>query len=206
VTAIAQSIQKNGFYGAVIVQKSTGHILAGNHRVQAAASIGITEVPVLYVDVDDDQAMRILLADNRTNDIAGYDDQALLDLLQAVPELEGTAFTGDDIDDLVHQLDQVPETPAEDFQGSFAENEEEYKSWSDPIENSTVMKEVVLLLPQAEHPDFVAVIKALEPLHGTSGVVGTVRAVVEDAYKTALAAEKIKPAKTRVTAAADAGE
>jgi SAM-dependent methyltransferase len=36
IGAIYESIGANGFYGAIVAQKSTGRILAGNHRYQAA--------------------------------------------------------------------------------------------------------------------------------------------------------------------------
>src|SRR5438874_12420683 len=38
--AICQSIEHNGWFGACLVQQSTGFILAGNHRHQAAAHSG----------------------------------------------------------------------------------------------------------------------------------------------------------------------
>lgn len=37
IGAIHDSITANGFYGQVVAQKSTGFILAGNHRWRAAA-------------------------------------------------------------------------------------------------------------------------------------------------------------------------
>lgn len=40
VGAIYQSIEANGFYGAIVAQRSTGYILAGNHRYKAAAEAG----------------------------------------------------------------------------------------------------------------------------------------------------------------------
>ena len=108
IGAIRQSIDANGFYGAVIAQKSTGFILAGNHRWKAAQQAGATEVPVTWVDVDDDHALRILLADNRTNDLATYDDGALADLLKqlhdATGTLAGTGYDGDDLDQLLAGL------------------------------------------------------------------------------------------------------
>ena len=110
--AIHQSIDANGFYGAVVAQKSTGYSLAGNHRWKAAQQAGATEVPVTWVDVDDDHALRILLADNRTNDLATYDDHALADLLKSLHEstgtLTGTGYDGDDLDDLLGAL-QAPD-------------------------------------------------------------------------------------------------
>src|SRR5947208_2224530 len=63
--ALRQSIDTNGFYGFIVVQQSTGKILAGNHRYQLAKEKGATEIPVSFVDVDDQTAVRILLADNR---------------------------------------------------------------------------------------------------------------------------------------------
>ena len=113
IGAIRTSIDNNGFYGTIIAQKKTGHILAGNHRWQAARQAGATELPVTWVDVDDDHALRILLADNRTNDLATYDDHALADLLKSLHEstgtLAGTGYDGDDLDDLVALLDGPPD-------------------------------------------------------------------------------------------------
>jgi ParB-like chromosome segregation protein Spo0J len=34
LAVIAESIAQNGFYGAVVAQRSTGYILAGNHRTK----------------------------------------------------------------------------------------------------------------------------------------------------------------------------
>lgn len=97
VDAIAESITVNGFYGALIVQKSSGHIVAGNHRWKAAVQLGMSHVPAIMVDVDDEEAVRILLADNRTSDMGAYDDSALASLLSSLPSLDGTGYTPDDL-------------------------------------------------------------------------------------------------------------
>ena len=105
IGAIHESINNNGFYGSVLAQQSTGYILAGNHRWQAMLQAGATEIPVTWIDVDDDHALRILLADNRTNDLATYNDDTLSNLLEELVQttgtLAGTAFDGDDLDDLL---------------------------------------------------------------------------------------------------------
>lgn len=106
VGAIYESIKANGFYGALVVQQSTGYILAGNHRYLAARELGMTELPAHILDVDDATALRILLVDNRTNDLASYDDSALVDLLQSLhPNLEGTGYDGSDLDQLIADLE-----------------------------------------------------------------------------------------------------
>ena len=35
VESIRESIEHNGWYGAVLVQKSTGYIIAGNHHIKS---------------------------------------------------------------------------------------------------------------------------------------------------------------------------
>jgi DNA modification methylase len=101
VEAIGQSIDANGFFGTLVVQKSTGHVLVGNHRLRAAIAKGIEEVPVVYVDVDDEKARRILLADNRLSHLATNDDEVLAALLKELTESEdglvGTGYADDDL-------------------------------------------------------------------------------------------------------------
>jgi ParB-like chromosome segregation protein Spo0J len=110
VDAIARSIDSNGFYGTIVVQESTGRVLAGNHRLRAARSAGLDVVPVVVIDVDDDRARRILLADNRTSDLGTYDDELLRNLLAelaaTVDELQGTGYSPDDLTALLERLDR----------------------------------------------------------------------------------------------------
>ena len=123
IDAIAESIETNGFFGTIVAQRSTGHIIVGNHRYQAARQTGMKKVPVIFMDIDDDQARRIMLADNRTNDMASYDDQLLADLLQSVPALEGTGFDDDDLADLPAGLPSSPLPPTDGIGGPLADDE-----------------------------------------------------------------------------------
>lgn len=81
VGVIAASIDAHGFYGAVVVQKSTGYVLAGNHRLSAARAKGLTQIPAIYIDADETLAKRILLVDNRAAERATWDHEALAELL-----------------------------------------------------------------------------------------------------------------------------
>lgn len=135
VAAIVESIQTNGFFGTVIVQKDKNVILAGTHRWKAAKEAGMTKIPVTFVDVDEAQAKRILLADNRTSDLAGYDDNVLANLLRDIGEPVGTGFTTTDVEDLLNSL-LPPEprpsvglgTPTITFNLVF-DNEEQQQTW-----------------------------------------------------------------------------
>jgi len=97
---ILDSVTANGFYGALVAQRTTGHVLVGNARLEAACRAGLAEVPVLWVDVDDDRALRILLTDNRSSDLADYDpgrlDQLLAELEVTAGGLAGTGYVAED--------------------------------------------------------------------------------------------------------------
>lgn len=108
IGAIAQSLSAHGQYRAIVAQRSTGHILAGNHTWKAAKQLGWKNISVHWLDIDDDRAMRILLADNRANDLANYDDAALLDVLRdmatSTDSLAGTLYDADDLDALAAKV------------------------------------------------------------------------------------------------------
>lgn len=102
VDAIARSLEINGQYRPIVVNlgRHTGRpleVLAGNHTLAAARSLGWDRIAATTVDVDDHQAARIVAADNRTADLGNYDDAALLELLQELPDLDGTGYTDDDL-------------------------------------------------------------------------------------------------------------
>lgn len=104
ILEIRASIKQNGFYGACVAQKSSRYILAGNGRYLAAKNEGATEIPVIWLDIDDDRALRILLVDNRTNDLAGYDEGKLREMLAELSNgsnLLGTGYDRAFLDDLL---------------------------------------------------------------------------------------------------------
>jgi DNA modification methylase len=104
VEAIEESIGENGFFGAVLVQRSSGRILGGEHTVKAAKKSGLEKVPVIWLDVDDARALKILLAANRTRDLAKTDDDMLTTILKTVqqgPGLVGTGYTDEYLASLI---------------------------------------------------------------------------------------------------------
>lgn len=113
IGAIMQSLEAHGQFRAIVVQKSRMRVCAGNHTTQAARLLGWDAIAAHVLDVDDDQALRILLADNQTSDLATNDEQGLIDTLKALVEsemgLDGTGFDEDDLDAL--NFDFMPEEP-----------------------------------------------------------------------------------------------
>ena len=92
LAALTESLEVNGQYRPIVANRRTGDVLAGNHTWQAAKALGWTHIAVSWVNVDDETAARIVLVDNRTNDLATYDDTALAGLLESLPDLAGTGY------------------------------------------------------------------------------------------------------------------
>lgn len=95
--AIAGSIEVNGMYRPVEAQLSTGYILAGNTTYAACLDLGAELIPILWLDVDDETALRILLGDNQLARLARIDQGLLQPQLDALLATElgllGTGFT-----------------------------------------------------------------------------------------------------------------
>ena len=177
VGAITQSLQSHGQYRPIVVQKSTGHILAGNHTYLAAKSLGWEQVAATFVDCDDEQAIKILLVDNRANDLAMYDDRALADVLKdlAASEtgLDGSLFTGDDLDDLLFRLEG---TLGEAYVGgSLGELKADYEQRD--------TRTMLFPLTLAEYTDMAAKLKALREEYGEDDNSALLKRLVDAAYE-----------------------
>lgn len=97
VDKIAESIRVNGMYQAICAQRSTGYILVGNHRYAALQELGSDQVPVIWLEVGDEEARRIAIADNRIGQIARLDMGLLLEHLDELTITElGLLGTGYD--------------------------------------------------------------------------------------------------------------
>lgn len=128
VARIAESLRVRGQYRPIVVNRGTHtgramEVLAGNHTLAAARSIGWTHIDVGIVDVDADTARVIVVADNRLADLGGYDEKALADLLSDLEDLTGTGYSDADLDELLAaqevpventDRDDAPSLPAED--------------------------------------------------------------------------------------------
>jgi DNA modification methylase len=116
VEAIKKSLAVNGWYGSVVANLTTKHILAGNHRVMAAKALGWETVPVQWVDVTPEEELRILVVDNRTTRIGQDDTTKITDILAELANtpigLDGTGYGAADLDALIDELAGMTE-PAE---------------------------------------------------------------------------------------------
>lgn len=118
VESLVDSIDEVGFYGAVIVDRNTNTVLAGNHRVKAARLKGLASVPCILVDGSGTRGRKIALADNRSAQLGTFDTEVLLKELEAFDgDLFGTGYDEDALADLMefkaHPFDTVTVSLAE---------------------------------------------------------------------------------------------
>lgn len=116
VGAISESLRTLGQYRPLIVNRRNNQILKGNHTAAAASSLGWTEIAVAWVDVDEEEAARIVLVDNRTSSLGTYDTDLLASIVKKVKSLDGTGFDADDIDTMNRGGDVNPNAAKVKFQ------------------------------------------------------------------------------------------
>lgn len=113
VEKVAASIKEFGFNQPIVVDKQ-GVIIVGHGRFEAAKLLGMTDVPVIEVDLTEEQAKAYRLADNKLNESDWEMDLAISELKELSEEM--ASLTGFDLDLLIEpdeKDDEVPEVPEE---------------------------------------------------------------------------------------------
>ena len=105
LSAIAASLNKFGQRKPIVVHR--GVVLAGNGTLEAAKSLGWSEIEVAEVpaDWDDDTAKAYALADNRTAELAEWDES---ELAKQLLELQDADW---DITELGFEITKVLDEP-----------------------------------------------------------------------------------------------
>ncbi|MFN4092189.1 MAG: site-specific DNA-methyltransferase [Brevundimonas sp.] len=126
VAALAEAIKLFGFVVPILVDHA-GRIVSGNGRLDAARSLGMTEVPCIRLSHLDEDKLRVFrIAENQLGQLAGWDTEALGLELQDLSNidlgfsLEVTGFTSARIDALIiegdgggENADSLPDRPKE---------------------------------------------------------------------------------------------
>jgi ParB-like chromosome segregation protein Spo0J len=148
IGAISESLMVNGQYSPIVIQKSSRRILKGNHTWRAAKWIGWDTIAISTIDVDDEEAARIVLIDNRTSDVAEYDGELLKRNLLELSSFEGTGFSAEDVDEIFRGLSTKPsrkarKNPSVKFGDlRFTVNREVFVAWADTLGDTGVEKEL----------------------------------------------------------------
>jgi len=106
IDAIVASLHRFGQRLPIVVQKQGMIVRAGNGRLQAAKSMGWQYIAAVVVDEASVDATAFAIADNRTAELAGWDDETLAALLQSLPDdaRNATGFADDDLAELLGRL------------------------------------------------------------------------------------------------------
>lgn len=104
---LKNSLEQWGMVEPLILNKKTGRLVGGHQRARAANELGWEEVPVLEVDLDDDEAAGLNLA---LNNIGGSWDRPALARVLEILEPWLVELAGFDPEDLTPAR---PETEAE---------------------------------------------------------------------------------------------
>ena len=96
VEAVAESIKAFGFRQPIVVDENQV-IIAGHARYFAAIRLGLDKIPVHEArELTPEQVRAYRLADNKTADLAGWDDDLLakeiMSLAEAAPEIDLTNY------------------------------------------------------------------------------------------------------------------
>jgi DNA modification methylase len=106
---LAYTIQEHGWTTPLLAQAGTNRIIGGHTRLKAALKIGLTEVPVVFLDVDDTQADSIAIADNRMGELAEWDNDELARILEDIEadggDLLAIGYNDADWAELLESLD-----------------------------------------------------------------------------------------------------
>lgn len=116
IEAIANSLKTHGQYKTICVNQGTKtgrplEILAGNHTIKAARTLGWETIQATLIDVDDEAAAKIVIADNRTSDLAENDPAILIDLIESLTDLDGTGWANEELEELAATINDLAELP-----------------------------------------------------------------------------------------------
>jgi hypothetical protein len=84
--AIAASLRQFGQLKPLVVHRASRQVVAGNGTLLAARQLGWTHVAVVWVDHDPAAQRGYAVADNRTAELAEWDDAMLAELLPAIQQ------------------------------------------------------------------------------------------------------------------------
>lgn len=125
VAVIEGSLKTNDQYKPILVNRGTHtgrphEVLAGNHTLMAIRNLSEkfpddprwSQVLAYVIDVDEDRATRIVLADNRTSELGQMDETLLFDLVSELDDLDGTGYDEDEVNRLA-ELNRLFSGPAD---------------------------------------------------------------------------------------------
>jgi ParB-like chromosome segregation protein Spo0J len=199
IDAIARSLDQFGQRKPIVVQRDGMIVRAGNGTLEAVRRLGWSEVAVVLVDEDSNSARAFAIADNRTAELAEWDERALSAVLRDLDaeweefdahmlgfeEAEVAKLIGDfaSLDD----AEQVADFSAPGDTEHNAKKAKRTKPEADqppdpPAPDSAAVQAVQLFLLPEIRDGFLLQVSALAAAYKTENLTDTVLRVVADAH------------------------
>ena len=131
VESISRSIVRFGFTSPIIANRENV-VLCGNTRLKASRKLGLSVVPVVYVDLSPTEQELLMIADNKLGELSEWNKDKLSSLLTElnleVEELDILGFENKELNELLGSFSNEPigedYTPPENEEFNLEEFEE----------------------------------------------------------------------------------
>ena len=124
---VANSIEKFGFKNPIIIDKD-GVIICGHTRYEASKQLGLEQVPcVIADDLTEEQIKAFRIADNKTAEIAEWDEELLAEAMKELDDdVDMTLFGYNNFE--IHSIvdDIEPEEYDAELIAKYAQNADNY--------------------------------------------------------------------------------
>ena len=153
INRVAISIKRFGFSSPIIARKEDSMIIAGHTRYQASIKLGLTKVPVRFMDLSPTDAQLLAIADNKIQELSKWKDDELRNLIKDLSDEDifQIGFSDEEFEDLVN-----PQEPYE-FVSDIDLDDDEIDSrlsqvilWYDKDELDIFNSHIELLLKDSE--------------------------------------------------------
>ena len=127
VRDVAQSITRFGWGAPILAREDDRRIIAGHTRYKAAQELGLEEVPVRFLNLNEEEATLLALADNKLGELASWDEVKLEEVIQELADedvdLAGLGWDDDELGQILQTLekelgdgdpDEIPDELQED--------------------------------------------------------------------------------------------
>ena len=106
VDAIKESIARFGQQKPIVVKKD-GTVIAGNGTLGAMRMLGFQKIVIAETDLEGEEAVAFAIADNRTAELANWDEQALAQALDQLDDdiLPASGFNDEELAELMDKLE-----------------------------------------------------------------------------------------------------
>lgn len=131
MAAITASLKRFGQVEPLVVQASTKQVIGGNGRLTAMREMKWKTVSIVEVDVDNQEAVALGIALNRTAELAEWDMETLGKLIGSLENSDQliTGFSQGEIDNLLNA-----EWKPDDVEGSLEDHERDGEKNDKPTE------------------------------------------------------------------------